>query len=173
MSDLYANCNCGRRAGTNRWLSPLQGRFPEKFSTVRCSPRATTLRHRRFKAGEPNRKRNARERMMKALLMGAIAIGVAAGVTLAGPHPAAARDTFSFSFDLGDVAFAYSDGYWDHDHQWHRWHNSREAREYRARYREHWHGWKHDRDRDMGWRDDDHDGVPNRFDRHPENPYRQ
>ena len=30
--------------------------------------------------------------------------------------------------------------------------------------------WEH---RHWGWRDDDHDGVPNRYDRAPHNPYRR
>ena len=33
----------------------------------------------------------------------------------------------------------------------------------------HRHGWRHH----GGWRDDDHDGVPNRYDRAPFNPYRR
>ena len=87
--------------------------------------------------------------------------------------PALARDNFAFSFDNGGVAFAYSDGYWDRDHRWHRWRNAREARMFREQNRERYWHYRHDRDRrSMGWRDSDGDGVPNRFDSRPLNPYR-
>ena len=60
--------------------------------------------------------------------------------------------------DFGNVAFGYSDGYWDRDHQWHRWHHQSDWRRYRHDYREHAYGWRHDRDRDdhdKGWREHD------------------
>ena len=66
---------------------------------------------------------------------------------------AARADDFAFSFNTGDVAFAYNDGYWDNAHRWHRWHNVREARAYRERYGDHYHSWRHTRDHDHGWRD--------------------
>ena len=110
---------------------------------------------------------------MKAILMGAVAVLTVAGLSISAPTPASARDEFSFSFNTGDVAFAYSDGYWDHNHNWHRWRNAREHREYRRHYGDRYYARRHDRERNMGWRDDDHDGVPNRFDSRPENPYRQ
>jgi hypothetical protein len=53
------------------------------------------------------------------------------------------------------VAFAYQDGYWDRDHRWHRWGRG-EAAWYRAHYRDHYYGWRHDRDRrdrNHGWRE--------------------
>ncbi len=56
------------------------------------------------------------------------------------------------SIDFGNVAFAYSDGYWDNDHHWHHWHNAREAHAYRAAHRSDYHAWKHDRDHDQGWK---------------------
>ena len=110
---------------------------------------------------------------MKAILMGAVVVLAVTGLSVAAPQPAAARDTFSFSFNTGDVAFAYSDGYWDNNRNWHRWRNDREHREYRNRYRDHYYARRHNRERNMGWlRDNDHDGVPNRFDDRPNNPYR-
>ena len=123
---------------------------------------------------------------MKKLLMATVFLGAIAGVpVIAAPSSAMARETFSFSFNTGDVAFAYSDGYWDHNRRWHRWANAREAREYRARYgHNYWHR-KHIHERNRGWRDRDRDGVPNRYDRdrdndgvpnrwdaRPNNPYR-
>lgn len=80
--------------------------------------------------------------------------------------PAAAAGSFSFSFNAGDVAFAYSDGYWDRSHKWHAWRNAREAREYRARYSHNYNHMRHSKARNKGWRgDQDRDGIPNGVDR--------
>jgi hypothetical protein len=106
--------------------------------------------------------------MMKQLTLVAVMTGLMAGASMTTvlSAPAAAREAFSFSFDTGSVAFAYSDGYWDHNRQWHKWRNAREAREYRARFHHNYYHHKHTRDRNMGWRgDQDRDGVPNRYDR--------
>ncbi|MGV8996180.1 MAG: hypothetical protein ACOH12_04460 [Parvibaculaceae bacterium] len=56
------------------------------------------------------------------------------------------------SLNLGNVAFAYQDGYWDHSHRWHQWRSKHEAREYRQKRGHHYHNWNHDRDKDHGWR---------------------
>jgi hypothetical protein len=126
--------------------------------------------------------------MFKKLTLAAVLTGVMAGasMTAAVPTPAVAGEAFSFSFNTGDVAFAYSDGYWDHNRKWHKWRSAREAREYRARYSNNYYHRKHTSERNNGWRDSDHDGVPNRFDRdrdgdgvpnrfddRPNNPYRR
>lgn len=60
-----------------------------------------------------------------------------------------------FSFDVGNVAFAYQDGWWDRDHHWHHWRNHREMVEYQTRYHDHYYDWRHDRDPDHGWHDKD------------------
>jgi len=86
-----------------------------------------------------------------------ILAGVVAGVAMGAQAPVQAADNFSFSFDTGNVAFAYDDGYWDTAHHWHRWHNVREARAYRERFADHYNHWRHDRDRDHGWHEDHHD----------------
>ena len=102
---------------------------------------------------------------MKKLIMAAALFGAFATVSVGTALPAAA-DGFSFSFDTGDVAFAYSDGYWDRNRRWHKWRNAREAREYRNQYAHNYNSHRHDRDRKtMGWRDQDHDGIPNVVDR--------
>ena len=85
---------------------------------------------------------------LKALLIAS----TIALVPVAGAGPAAARSNVSVVFDFGDVAFAYSDGYWDREHRWHRWRDRDEAYRYRTAYREHYYDWRHDRDRDHGWR---------------------
>ena len=93
-------------------------------------------------------------------------VGAVAALTFSNMHAANAADAFSFSFDTGNVAFAYSDGYWDRSHQWHSWRNTREAREYRTHYGYNYKASKHTRERNKGWRNDtDHDGIPNQHDR--------
>lgn len=103
---------------------------------------------------------------MKTLTMAVVVAGTLAGAALSAALPASAREAFSFSFDPGAVAFAYSDGYWDRDHKW------RDARECRARYRDNYDHRRHTSRRNNGWRDSDHDGVPNRDDAAPHNPNR-
>ena len=92
---------------------------------------------------------------MKKFAMAVVIVGAVTGGNLMAAMPASAADSFSFSFNTGDVAFGYSDGYWDHDHNWHRWRNAREAREFRARYSDHYQHRAHTRERNGGWRDDD------------------
>lgn len=106
---------------------------------------------------------------MKKFAIAALIVGTLAGGTLGASLPTMARDSFSFSFNTGDVAFGYSDGYWDNNRQWHRWRNSHEARQYRAQYGERYQHRKHTRQQGNGWRngwrDQDHDGVSDRHDR--------
>lgn len=103
---------------------------------------------------------------MKTLHIATVMIGAVAALTFTTMSPAHARDAFTFSFDTGAVAFAYSDGYWDRDHNWHGWRNSREARAYRSQYAHNYKASKHTREHNQGWRNDqDHDGIPNQFDR--------
>ena len=47
------------------------------------------------------------------------------------------------TFNAGDVAYGYSDGYWTTKHEWRTW----EKPEYVETYE-----YRHDRDADMGWR---------------------
>lgn len=72
------------------------------------------------------------------------------------------------------VGLVWVPGYWDWRHGRHHWiaghwvrgrpgHHHAPAR---------WHPHGHYYHRPAGWRDDDGDGVPNRFDRRPRNPYR-
>jgi len=109
---------------------------------------------------------------MKNYLAVIAAFGAVVGVTAATLPAANAADLFSFSFNTGNVAFAYSDGYWDHSHQWHTWRNAREAREYRTRYAATYKNSRHTHEANNGWKDDDHDGVRNRDDHAPHDPHR-
>jgi hypothetical protein len=111
---------------------------------------------------------------MKNLRMTLIASAIcAAGMAAAVP---ASAQPVGFSFRVGDVAIAYSDGYYDRYNRWHGWRSPREHYWYRTNYRDRYHGWRRDRDRDgipnRFDRDRDNDGVPNRWDRRPNNPYR-
>jgi hypothetical protein len=92
------------------------------------------------------------------LLLAAGAIAVA-GMTAT--VPAAAQS--GFSFRAGDVRIAFSDGYYDRRDRWHAWRSARDHHYYRTNYRNSYRAWNRDRDRD---------GVPNRYDRRPNNPYR-
>jgi len=69
--------------------------------------------------------------------------------------PLSARAAERVVIDFGNVAFGYSDGYWDHDRHWHRWHHHRDWDRFREERREHAYEWRHDRDHDQGWRDND------------------
>jgi len=109
-----------------------------------------------------------------------LAAAALSAVSLAAAAPASAQPSH-FSFRVGDVAFGYSDGYYDRDHRWHHWRNAREHRWYRANYADNYRqyrhrGWRQDSDRDgipnRFDRDRDNDGVPNRYDDRPNNPYR-
>ena len=84
---------------------------------------------------------------LKTLMVAAVL-----GTTITAVAPAMA-DSFGFSFNSGDVAFAYRDGYWDRYHRWHRWNNGDQWRWYRAHYGNNYYDWDHDRDRDYGWHD--------------------
>jgi len=77
--------------------------------------------------------------------------------------PASAQPS-SFSFRAGDVSVGYNDGYYDHNRGWHSWRNDREHNWYRSNNSRSYRSMRHDRD---------HDGVPNRMDSRPNNPYRQ
>jgi hypothetical protein len=86
---------------------------------------------------------------MYKVLNGAIIVLGLAGATLAvTATPSAA---VGISINVGDVAYGYQDGYWDHGHHWHHWRNEREMRDYRGASGSQYHEWKHDRDADHGW----------------------
>jgi hypothetical protein len=54
------------------------------------------------------------------------------------------------------IAFGYNDGYWDQGHAWHTWANSDARVTYQRDHHDHFYGWRHDRDHDLGWRERDH-----------------
>ena len=79
---------------------------------------------------------------------------VAVALTAPAFAPLAAKADVSVTFNPGGVAYGYSDGYWDREHSWHRWPNATAAREWREHNRTHYYAYHHDRDHDMGWRND-------------------
>ena len=48
------------------------------------------------------------------------------------------------TFDIGNVAIGYSDGYYDNNHSWHRWAHPADSRHYRAAHKDQYHTWRHD-----------------------------
>lgn len=83
-----------------------------------------------------------------------VALALVAGSSLAATLPATAADV-TVSTSPGGIAFGYSDGYWNRDHQWNAWSNPQQATQYQTQNRDHYYDWKHDRDSDMGWRGND------------------
>jgi hypothetical protein len=94
------------------------------------------------------------------ILLAATALSAASFTIIA---PVSAQPT-SFGFRVGDVAIGYNDGYYDRSHRWHHWRSARAHDWYRVNYRDNYRGYRHD---------NDHDGVPNRYDSRPNNPYRR
>ena len=70
--------------------------------------------------------------------------------------PLASARAVSVLFDTGNVAFGYSDGYWDRGHQWHRWPSAAARHDWRAHNRGHYYSRAHTHDHGGGWRDSDH-----------------
>lgn len=46
-------------------------------------------------------------------------------------------------FDMGNVAMAYSDGYYDNDHHWHRWRHHADMARFREAHADMYHEWRH------------------------------
>ena len=113
---------------------------------------------------------------MKHSLKILLAAGVLGSASLFAAAPASAQP-FGFSFRVGDVALGYSDGYYDRSHRWHAWRDARERAWYRSHYRGSFRNMIRDNDRDgvpnRFDRDRDNDGVPNWRDSRPNNPYRR
>ena len=87
----------------------------------------------------------------------ALAGATLTGVVTVGVTPAYAADV-GVSFNLGDVAIGYSDGYWDHNHQWHKWQSAKHRQAYQHADGAEYHATKHTRTANQGWheRDDHH-----------------
>ena len=109
---------------------------------------------------------------MNKLTMMAAVLGTVGTLAIADAHmsPVAAQDAFSFSFSAGDVDMAYRNGYYDRGGRWHTWRDPREAREFRGRYASRYRDMDHDGVPNAYDRDRDGDGLPNRYDHRPNRP---
>ncbi len=69
-------------------------------------------------------------------------------------------DNVGVSFNLGDVAIGYNDGYWDHDHHWHHWRNANHRHASQHYHGAEYHGRSHTHFANGGWHEhhDDHHG---------------
>ena len=90
---------------------------------------------------------------MRNIIIGMVAvIGLSGAALLAtGTANADSRGGAAISLNFGNVAFGYSDGYWDNGHRWHRWSNANEQRRYQKQRHRNYNNHRHDRDADHGW----------------------
>ena len=79
--------------------------------------------------------------MYKAIGISIIALGIAGA-----PFAATAQTNTAvgISFDIGNVAVGYSDGYMGNDHQYHPWAHRSDAEQYRAAHLDRYHAYRHD-----------------------------
>lgn len=90
--------------------------------------------------------------MKRGLLVIAIAATLSAG-GLSAASPARAADV-SVQFNSGNVAFGFTDGYWDRDKAWHPWPNTAARTDWRTHNKAHYSARRHDRSPGWGWNDD-------------------
>jgi hypothetical protein len=83
---------------------------------------------------------------MKSIVKAALAVAAIGSLPILSSAPASAYTDVSVGFSAGDVAFAYRDGYYDHDRRWHRWDNDDDSSYYRRHYWRNYHDYDHDRD---------------------------
>ena len=84
---------------------------------------------------------------MKSILKAA-AIAAILGTTAVGAYAA----DVAVTFNPGDVAYGYSDGYWTNKREWRTWDKPEYVEVYRKHPGAHYYEYRHDRDPDMGWR---------------------
>jgi len=104
---------------------------------------------------------------MRMLLKGAVIALALAGTTFATTGASSAdgisintsnhgrnHATTGVSFDFGNVAYGYQDGYWDNGRRWHKWRNRGDHDNYRDHYRDNYRDGNHSRYQGQGWRRD-------------------
>lgn len=91
--------------------------------------------------------------MKTSIKVAFLALGLLGGAAIVG-QPAMADNVSVAIGPGGGVAFGYEDGYWDRAHSWHAWRNAEEAAAWRRENAAHYYAWRHDRDHDMGWREE-------------------
>jgi hypothetical protein len=87
---------------------------------------------------------------MKTILKAA-ALAAILGATALGTVQAA---DVNVTFNPGDVAYGYSDGYWTTKREWRTWDKPEYVEVYRKHPGARYYEYRHDRDPDMGWRGD-------------------
>ena len=105
---------------------------------------------------------------MRKLILGSLVAATLAGISI----PAAARSSVDFYVNIAPPAapyevvprarpgYVWAPGYWDWRYGRYHWIAGHWVRNHAAYHR-------------AGWYDADRDGVPNRYDRAPFNPYRR
>ena len=88
---------------------------------------------------------------MKLVLKATLFASALALLPVAAAAPASARAVVSF--DFGNVAIGYRDGYWDNGHRWHRWSERPDFAMLTiiARYHDGYHDMNHNRAPHNGW----------------------
>lgn len=85
----------------------------------------------------------------------AILIATALSASALAPMPAARAADVSVQFNAGNVAFGFTDGYWDRAKVWHPWPSQKARINWRAANRAHYYARRHDHSPGWGWRDSD------------------
>ena len=75
----------------------------------------------------------------------------AAGMTISTSERGRDHGNSGLSISIGDVAFAFQDGYWDNSHRWHKWRNSREQQDYRNQHGDRYRNGNHGHYSGQGW----------------------
>jgi hypothetical protein len=88
------------------------------------------------------RVRQTKGKTMRTILKSAAIALAVAGVTLG--SAVAANAAVGVSFDIGNVAVGYSDGYMGTDHQYHAWGHHSDAVRFQKAHKESYHGYRHD-----------------------------
>ena len=78
---------------------------------------------------------------MRIILKGAAIALILTGTTLSA---VTANAAVGVSFDIGNVAVGYSDGYMGTDHQYHDWAQHSDAVRYQKAHKDSYHGYRHD-----------------------------
>jgi hypothetical protein len=92
---------------------------------------------------------NTRRVLCALIITGAVAAG--SSVPLVAAHAA----DVSVNFNAGDVAFGFTDGYWDRNHAWHAWPNTKARDQWRSGNAAHYHAKSHAQYKGSGWSDSD------------------
>jgi hypothetical protein len=98
---------------------------------------------------------NMEEKHVNKNLMGTFVALALTGATVTGAAvvgaPIAHAADVGVSLNVGDVAIGYSDGYWDHGHQWHKWQSADHRQAYQRTNGAEYHAGRHTKAPNHGW----------------------